>query len=216
MSYGKIINGETMNTQTDIFEENYAGYCETLAEIDLSNRGEILGAETHRDTIVIPFFDEKYIVSQKGISDENGNRPNYARCVILAQYVLRCPQIAHHETDWVAFRDLKKISHFTNVRFFQSDTEKPITDNFDQKKELLAEKCISLGGSQYDENSSYDLACIFKVLPKISLLLLFNDSDEDFPAACSVLFQKQAEHYLDPESLAMTSAMLARKLTSMI
>ncbi|RLB85575.1 MAG: hypothetical protein DRH26_18175 [Deltaproteobacteria bacterium] len=42
--------------------------------------------------------------------------------------------------------------------------------------------------------------------------MLMNDADEDFPADCKVLFQRQGEYYLDPESLAMTSGLLARKL----
>lgn len=29
---------------------------------------------------------------------------------------------------------------------------------------------------------------------------------------CKVLFQRQGEYYLDPESLAMTSGLLAKKL----
>jgi hypothetical protein len=53
---------------------------------------------------------------------------------------------------------------------------------------------------------------LVSALPRISLLLLFNDGEEEFPAKCSVLFQRHAEYYLDPESLAMTSACLAREL----
>jgi hypothetical protein len=34
----------------------------------------------------------------------------------------------------------------------------------------------------------------------------------DFPADCKVLFQSQGEYYLDPESLAMTSGLLAKKI----
>ena len=59
---------------------------------------------------------------------------------------------------------------------------------------------------------SYDFAMEFKGLPQIELLLLFNDSDDDFPATCSVLFQRQAEHYLDPESLIMTGMVFAQRL----
>ena len=50
----------------------------------------------------------------------------------------------------------------------------------------------------------------FQALPRIVLLLLFNDGDEEFPAKCTVLFERHAEHYRDPESLAMTSTWLAR------
>ena len=54
----------------------------------------------------------------------------------------------------------------------------------------------------------------FQALPRIALLLSFNDGDEDFPPYSTVLFWRQAEYYLDPESLAMTSALLARQLTT--
>jgi len=59
---------------------------------------------------------------------------------------------------------------------------------------------------------SYDLSYEFNALPRIALLLLFNDGDEEFPAKCTVLFQRHAEYYLDPESLAMTGACLAKYL----
>jgi hypothetical protein len=52
----------------------------------------------------------------------------------------------------------------------------------------------------------------FTALPKIKLLLLFNDSDDEFPASCSVLFQKQAEEYLDPESLIMIGIAFTNRL----
>jgi hypothetical protein len=38
--------------------------------------------------------------------------------------------------------------------------------------------------------------------------LLFNDADEEFPARCTVLFEKRAEHYLDMECLAMVGMRL--------
>ena len=69
-----------------------------------------------------------------------------------------------------------------------------------------------MGGFAHQMEISYDLAVKFDALPRISLLLLFNDGDEEFPAKCTVLFQKHAEYYLDPESLAMTGACLAKAL----
>lgn len=43
-------------------------------------------------------------------------------------------------------------------------------------------------------------------------IMIFNDGDMDFPAYATVLFQRHAEYYLDPERLAVTSAVLASKL----
>lgn len=59
---------------------------------------------------------------------------------------------------------------------------------------------------------SYDLAAQFVALPRVPLLLLFNDADDEFPARCSVLFQEHADRYLDPECLAMLGRRLYARL----
>ena len=112
----------------------------------------------------------------------------------------------------MSFKDFKKTSHFLNLNYFISDTEKPIVQNFSGRLDALSTACEKFGGVPNDIGISYDLVMRFDALPRISLLLLFNDKDEEFPAQCSVLFQKQAEYYLDPESLVMTSAFLVKKL----
>jgi len=42
--------------------------------------------------------------------------------------------------------------------------------------------------------------------------MLYNDADDEFPATCSVLFERRAERYLDPECLAMVGALLFASL----
>jgi hypothetical protein len=50
------------------------------------------------------------------------------------------------------------------------------------------------------------------VLPKVPSLLLFNDKDDEFPAQCSVLFEKRADKFLDMECLAMVGMLLSEYL----
>jgi hypothetical protein len=61
-----------------------------------------------------------------------------------------------------------------------------------------------------------DLSCEvtarFKALPRVPLLLLSKEQDEDFPAKCSLLFQRQAEKFLDLECLAICGWLLADSL----
>jgi hypothetical protein len=106
----------------------------------------------------------------------------------------------------------KKESPFTNVNYFVSDTEKAIVRDFAGGIDSLFDAGAKLGGVREDGLLAYDLVMRFTALPRIDLLLLFNEGDEDFPDYGTVLFQRQAEHYLDPESLAMTSAALTRRL----
>jgi hypothetical protein len=201
-----------MTDSSNIFEKNDQTYREKLARVDFDSIKDRLGAELVSERLLIPFFSKNYYASKEGILDASGNRADYAVSVILSQYVLRCPDQVYHDPEWVSFKDFKMISHFTNVNYFSSDTEKAIEKHFSGRLGPLRKACEGLAGLPTPMETPYDLSMQFKALPRISLLLLFNDGDEEFPAKCAVLFQKHAEHYLDPESLAMTSAFLAKAL----
>lgn len=201
-----------MVESSDVFEKNYQEYCAQMAKLDFGSIINELGIVLDGNRMFIPFFNNKYFVSNNGIVDESGNRPDYMTSVILAKYILLCPDQSHYDKEWVSFKDFKKVSHFTNVNYFSSDTERAIERHFSGKLNDLKRACEELYGIQHEMEISFDLSIQLKALPRISLLLLFNDGDEEFPAKCTVLFQKNAEYYLDPESLAMTGACLAKNL----
>ena len=201
-----------MHQKSEIFEKNYRQYCAQIANLNFPSLKDTLGLEQDGDQLIVPFFDNDYFVSKEGIADQSGTRPNYIVCVILAKYLLLCPDSAHFDRAWASLKDFKRTSAFLNLTYFISDTVKPIVKSFSGRLDALSRACEKFGGLPYDIEISYDLVMRFDALPRISLLLLFNDKDEEFPAQCSVLFQKQAEYYLDPESLVMTSAFLAKSL----
>jgi hypothetical protein len=76
----------------------------------------------------------------------------------------------------------------------------------------LERQCRALGGRPWDTDVSCQLAFQFRALPRVPVFLLFNDADEDFPAQCTLLFQRDAASYLDMECLAMVGATLAARL----
>jgi uncharacterized protein DUF3786 len=198
--------------EANIFETHYEDYCRQIAELDFSSIKDTLGIESQDKEAIIPFLGEDYIISNKGIEDEFGNRPNYMVCVILSKYLLLCPDAPVVNKEWAALKDFRKLSQFTNLNVFASDTEKPIVKRFSGRLEALSDASQKLGGKPCDLGLSYDFAMEFKLLPQIEILLLFNDCDDEFPATCSVLFQRQAEHYLDPESLIMTGMAFTQRL----
>lgn len=201
-----------MTKPNDIFEKNYQGYCRQLASLDMEAMAADLGIEKGDGRLTLPLFDESYWVSETGILTLSGKRPGYAVAVILSKYLLMCPSQSHEDLDWVSFRDFKATSHFTNVNYFSSDTEKAIEQSFAGKLDALATACRTMGGVSENMALTYDLSIRFDALPRIAMLLLFNDEDDEFPAKCTVLFQKHAETYLDPESLAVCGAHLAKRL----
>ena len=81
---------------------------------------------------------------------------------------------------------------------------------FDAQK--LEAACRRIHGEPPAASFSYDLCMQFNALPKVPVLMLFNDADAEFPAQCSVLFERRAEHYLDMECLAMVGMLLFESL----
>ena len=205
-----------MTDSLDVFQKHYEAYCERLTAIDLKAKKNMLGLISSGKRYTIPFFNQRYLLSNEGITDEAGNVPqnrrDYMVSVILANYVLMCPDRFYFDPQWVSFKDFKKVSSFTNVNYFASDTEGAIEKHFSTRLDRLSVASIKAGGVYHKTDFPYDLSILFTALPRVSLLLLFNDGDDEFPAKCTVLFRKHSEFYLDPESLAMTGAFLALSL----
>ena len=137
-----------MSKNSKIFEEYYEDYCRQISKIDFESAKEILEIEGDGDQLVIPFFDRKYTFSGNEILDGSGKRPHYMVCVILAKYLLLCPGSPREGKEWVSFKDFKRTSHFTNVNYFASDTERAIVKFFSGKKEMLVKACEELGGDK--------------------------------------------------------------------
>jgi hypothetical protein len=118
-----------------------------------------------------------------------------------------CPEILPPGRQWVNFRDLKDSGPLTV--YFRDNAEKVIVDRFSGNTEILKSCMTSLNGYVPDLDVTYDLVMAVDALPKIPLVLLFNDADDTFPAECSILFEQTVESYLDAECIAMLGAQLS-------
>ena len=83
-----------------------------------------------------------------------------------------------------------------------------ITSYFVGRLDDLKKAGKTMGGYPPDFEVAYDLFMQFDALPQVPVILLFNDADDEFSAQSSVLFERRAEKYLDPECLAMAGRLL--------
>ena len=191
-----------------VFKEIYDKYIADVSALDLKSIGHRLGIEIDGDTAVVPFYGKTYRVSRKGVMDSRGRQPSHAVSVILCKYLLMCPPPAPQTAvDWIKYQGFKDAAPF--AMGFRNTAEQPISKAFSGRLEDLQRACAALGGQPGSAQISCDLSVQFKALPKVDLLMLFNDVDEEFPADCSLLFERQAEAYLDMECLAMLGMVLA-------
>lgn len=195
-----------MAEKSTIFEKTYKDYLAQVAKLDLKELQDKLGIQVTEDKAVIPFFGTPYTVSEDGILDPSGKKPHLSVSVILCKYLLMCPGYDPKKDDWVSFKNFKDASPLTDAFF--NYTERPIAKLFAGRINDLEKACKTIGGFSPSEQFPYDLSIQFNALPKVPVLLLFNDTDDEFPAQCLVLFQRRTEKYLDMECVAMVGMLL--------
>jgi len=202
-----------MEESNPVFKKNYCGYLQKLDKVDFSLGQSVLAIEVdeERKTAQIPFFQTMYQVSQEGVVDNRGKRPDYGICVILLKYLLMCPKKIPPEDDWVAFRELKD-SGLTKNGALSDYAMKTISTLYAGNKSRLKAAVRALGGRRPEADYPYDLSAVFTVLPRIPILFLYNDADRQFPAQASILFERRAERFLDPECLVMIGFYLSKHL----
>jgi len=195
-----------MPRKAKIFDENYASYLNQVASLNLlSNKFRKLGLLYNGGDISVPFINNTYRIKKDIIIDDrNGKKASYFKCVIFCKYILLCPENEPDDNnEWITYKNFKDAAPLLN--YFNKNVEGPLSDIFSNKIEMLETACDKLKGTKPDIAFPYDFSREFLILPKLPVLLLFNDKDEDFPAQCKVLFRENAVQYLDPECLAMAA-----------
>lgn len=196
--------------KSTVFEETYQHYLAEIRTIDYLARADMLGVEKAGNTLHIPLYETLYHVSADGITTPGGGAVIPAVSVILSKYVLMCPAELPVVSDkFMTYREFKDAGPL--VSYFATNTNKTIESQYSGKLASLKERALELG-AVFQQSESYDLSLRLHALPRIPVILNFNDSDDMFPAACSILYKLSAEQFLDMECLAMTGTLLAGKL----
>lgn len=193
-----------------VFDQTYQHYLELIGGIDLATAAARLGFVVQQETALIPIFNRVYHVSRQAITDSEGRRAEFDACVIISKYLLHTAPATPPGTDFATFKDFKDAGPLTV--YFKANAEGVVANAFSGRVDALAHACENLGGRSHDADWNYQLKYVFQGLPLLPVYLLFNDSEEGFPAQCTLLFQQSAGHYLDMESLAVLGARLARLL----
>ena len=193
-----------------VYEQTYRDYLSRIAELDLPFLADKLGIQIDGQQVIIPFFGKPYRVSAKGIADPKNRQPHLSVCVILCKHLLMCPMIEPLAGNWMSYKDFKDAAPLTQA--FYNTVTQPIAAAFSGRLVELESAAKKIGGYLPADQYSYDLARQFDALPTLPVLLLFNDKDEEFPARCSVLFEKRAEKFLDMECLAMLGVLFVEYL----
>ena len=196
-----------------VYDETYRYYLEKLKPMRFAGKEDLLGITVESADVVVPYFDAFIRLTVHGLRDAAGRRPDFPDCVVVCRYLLMCPTFEPRQKQWVAYRDFPDAGPLT---VFWSDTvERQLANRFAGAVAELLGACDALGGTDADLDIACDLCRQFRPLPKVPLLLVFNDADADFPASVSLLLEKRASTYLDAESQAILGHAFAQRLTNL-
>lgn len=196
-----------MSKAETVFDQTRNRYLNEIFQAQPAQKAQTLGITVQNDRIEIPFFRRRYILTPAGIQDETGAAPIHSISVVLCKYLLLAPPVPPNRPDWVTYKDFRDAAPFVGA--FGKNTEQRIQQRFANDRAALESAAEGVGGVLPDQDFPHDLARVFYALPRVPLLLLFNHADADFPAHAAVLFQQQAQDYLDMECLAIVGWILA-------
>ncbi len=122
-------------------------------------------------------------------------------------YYLSTADGAPLEDRWVSFADLPDGRFYNQA--FQGYTGQELARAFGDDRFAFEQAAQRLGGAAYPLG---DAAYRFLPLPKTPILAVYWQGDEDFPAACQLLFDAAAGHYLPTDGYAILGSRLTRML----
>lgn len=160
------------------------------------------------EAVRVRFLDTEYRVTRTDVTAlGNADPPTVWVKILLLIYLTRAGGRAV-EGRWIGYRDLPNT--VSKARSFEACTER-IALEFAGRRTELEVAAVSMGGRPADPGPA-DRAYLLEVLPRVPMLLLFWDREQEFPARASLLLDGSALDYLDQEALVFAAEAVAGRL----
>jgi len=141
------------------------------------------------------------------LQDAKGNvEPNVAYQA-LVMYYFHTADGAARAYRWIAFSELPDGRFYSQA--FQGYTGGELARVFHNQRQAFEDAARRCGGERLDFG---DAAFAYDLLPRVSLLAVMWEGDEDFPPSYKILFDAAAGHYLPTDACAIAGSMLSRRL----
>jgi hypothetical protein len=156
----------------------------------------------------VPLFGDGYLVAfhTGEVTREDGGHAGDGEALIILHYLVQADGTEVRD-EWIAYRDLPGARYHDSA--FIAEVERPLSLGLAGRLDGLLDwarihgRILKLTG---------DLAFAWHVLPRVPLLVIFNEGDEEFPASARVLFDISAPNYLPTEDLSILAETAAERL----
>jgi len=172
---------------------------------ELVRRG---GLNRGNDALELTLLGQSYSIQWPALTitfpDES---PCPEELVILVLDYLRRADGSVPAGDWIGFQELPDGAFYRHA--FQGYSGDQLVKDLSADIECFRRAAQELKGEPL---SMGDAGYAFRVLPHVSVAVVWWDGDEEFPANATVLFDRIAATYLPTDGLAILGRMLCRAL----
>ncbi len=163
-------------------------------------------------TFTVPFFGEDHLVNYPAgeVVRADGGPVGGMVEIIILHYLVGADGTAVAER-WVSYRDLPGARYHEPA--FVAEVEGPLSHGLAGRLDSLRDWARH-GARPLDLPG--DVAAAWEVLPRVPLLLIFNEADEEFGASARVLFDISAPGYLPTEDLSVLAEIAVERLLAQI
>lgn len=204
---------EARESRGTVYEQALRALRERIKVVDFGRAARLFGAEqTGSGALTIRFLNEHYGVTKERIVDASGAEPRPWVSILIYNH-LCMPDPPPPSGEWVSFSAIP-AAHAKD-KAWHAHVEEVVARHFSGNTEGLKSACSALGGAPADVRGNHDAAFLFRFFPHYPVLLLFSDvvPEENFPAQCTVLLDRNAPRYLDIESMVVLGEEFAGRLT---
>jgi len=191
-------------------KQNLNEFLSRMEKQPSKNFHDILGIHKRAQGYRFDFFNRPIFYNHNDFIDLSGEELSGSIKAVFSKYMINCPQFPLESSGkLLTFRELPGAGPL--FQRFAENTNKTIEQSFSNRLGDLEIICKGIYGMPINE-TSFDLSIRFKALPKIPIILHFNDVDDTFPANAVFLFHDDAIQYLDLKSLGSIATYLTGSL----
>lgn len=151
-----------------------------------------------RHCFTVPYLGQDYTVSypEGQVIDASQKKVDLITAILLLHYLTGASgtKLSHN---WISFKELQGGAIYIGP--FQKRAINPMIKGFGTQPAAFTKVATLLGGQPA---SFGDLSYLIPVLPRIPLILLLWQGDEEFPPNGNILFDQHANTYLHTEDYA--------------
>lgn len=166
-----------------------------------------------QDGFCFPAFGRECRIQKNGILLDGQTQAN-ALGILLSLYALNA------KPDPCRLEPVKSYKDFPNSMPYQAafttHTERPLVPRVRELKAAKDRIAARLGGGPSAGTAGGDFSFWVHPLPKVALIYIFYEADEDFPASVTCLFSNNADAFMPLDGLADVGEYTSKAMLDMI